>query len=86
MVPGHPWALAQMATPRRYMDPAHIEDNAAALYGAKYAPIPSSRWSLRGFSRLFRNGRCMIKTRGQECKLSWPRAKGGLNSIVEQRG
>src|SRR6266568_5621819 len=32
MVPGRPWALAQMATPRRYMDPAYMEDNAAALH------------------------------------------------------
>src|SRR5256714_14926860 len=40
MVPGRPWALAQMATPRRYMDPAYMEENAAALYGGKVRTHP----------------------------------------------
>jgi poly(3-hydroxyalkanoate) depolymerase len=40
MVPGSPWALAQMATPRRYMDPAYMEENAAALYGGKVRTHP----------------------------------------------
>jgi len=40
MVPGNPLALAQMATPRRYMDPAHMEDNAATLYGGKVRTHP----------------------------------------------
>src|SRR5712692_8561476 len=53
MVPGRPWALAQMATPRRYMDPVYMEENAAALYGGRYAPIPSSRTSsLTPFARV----------------------------------
>jgi poly(3-hydroxyalkanoate) depolymerase len=40
MIPGHPWALAQMATPRRSMDPVHMEENAAALDGGKVRTHP----------------------------------------------
>ncbi|SRR6266496_174112 len=47
MVPGRPWALAQMATPRRYMDPVHMEENAAALYGGKVRTHPEFAHSVR---------------------------------------
>ena len=53
MVPGRPWALAQMATPLRYMDPAHMEDNAAALYGGKVRTHPELAHE---FARTIRSG------------------------------
>ena len=40
MVPGHSWALAQMATPRRYMDPDHMEENVTGLYRGKVRTHP----------------------------------------------
>jgi pimeloyl-ACP methyl ester carboxylesterase len=53
MVPGRPWALAQMATPRRYLDPAHMEENAAALYGGKVRTHPELAHE---FARTVRSG------------------------------
>ena len=53
MVPGNPLALAQMATPRRYMDPAHMEDNAATLYGGKVRTHPELAHE---FARSVRSG------------------------------
>ncbi len=53
MVPGRPWALAQMATPRRYMDPVYMEENAAALYGGKIRTHPELAHE---FARTVRSG------------------------------
>jgi poly(3-hydroxyalkanoate) depolymerase len=53
MVPGHPWALAQMATPRRYLDPAYLEENAAELYGGKVRTHPELAHE---FARTVRSG------------------------------
>ena len=53
MVPGRPWALAQMTTPRRYMDPVYMEENAAALYGGKIRTHPELAHE---FARTVRSG------------------------------
>ncbi len=53
MVPGNPWALAQMATPRRFMDPAHMVENAATLYGGKVRTHPELAHE---FARTVRSG------------------------------
>jgi poly(3-hydroxyalkanoate) depolymerase len=53
MVPGNPSALAKMATPRRYMDPAYMEENAAALYGGKVRTHPELAHE---FARSVRSG------------------------------
>src|SRR2546421_937289 len=53
MVPGNPSALAKIATPRRYMDPAYMEENAAALYGGKVRTHPELAHE---FARSVRSG------------------------------
>jgi poly(3-hydroxyalkanoate) depolymerase len=40
MVPGNPSALARIATPRRYQDPAYMAQNAGAIYGGKMRTHP----------------------------------------------
>jgi poly(3-hydroxyalkanoate) depolymerase len=40
MVPGNPAALAKIATPRRYQDPAYMEQIAGAIYGGKVRTHP----------------------------------------------
>jgi poly(3-hydroxyalkanoate) depolymerase len=40
MVPGRPWVLARMATPRRYLDPGYAERVAADLYGGTIRADP----------------------------------------------
>ena len=53
MVPGRPWALAQMATPRRYQDPAYMAQNAGEIYGGKMRTRPELA---REFARTVRSG------------------------------
>jgi len=53
MVPGHPWALAQMATPRRYQDPAYMAQNAGEIYGGKMRTRPELAHE---FARTVRSG------------------------------
>jgi poly(3-hydroxyalkanoate) depolymerase len=40
MIPGRPSALAHLATPRRYQDPAHMERIAGDIYGGKIRTHP----------------------------------------------
>jgi poly(3-hydroxyalkanoate) depolymerase len=40
MVPGRPWVLARMATPRRYLDPGYAERVAGDLYGGTVRADP----------------------------------------------
>ena len=40
MVPGNPAALAKIATPRRYQDPAHMAQIAGEIYGGKVRTQP----------------------------------------------
>src|SRR5437016_442807 len=40
MVPGRPWVLAKIATPRRYRDPTHMEQIAGEIYGGKVRTQP----------------------------------------------
>jgi poly(3-hydroxyalkanoate) depolymerase len=40
MVPGNPSALAKIATPRRYQDPAYMAQNAGEIYGGKMRTHP----------------------------------------------
>jgi poly(3-hydroxyalkanoate) depolymerase len=40
MVPGNPAALAKIATPRRYQDPAHMAQIAGEIYGGKMRTRP----------------------------------------------
>jgi len=53
MVPGRPWALAQMATPRRYQDPAYMAQNAGEIYGGKMRTRPELAHE---FARTVRSG------------------------------
>ena len=53
MVPGRPWALAQMATPRRYQDPAYMGQNAGKIYGGKMRTRPELAHE---FARTVRSG------------------------------
>jgi len=52
-VPGRPWALAQMATPRRYQDPAYMGQNAGEIYGGKMRTRPELAHE---FARTVRSG------------------------------
>src|SRR5438105_4922113 len=40
MVPGRPWVLAKIATPRRYRDPTHMAQIAGEIYGGKVHKQP----------------------------------------------
>ena len=40
MVPGRPWVLAKIATPRRYRDPTHMAHIAGEIYGGKVHKQP----------------------------------------------
>jgi poly(3-hydroxyalkanoate) depolymerase len=53
MVPGRPSALAQLATPRRYQDPSHVERIAGETYGGKVRTNPEYA---RAFARSIRSG------------------------------
>jgi poly(3-hydroxyalkanoate) depolymerase len=53
MVPGHPSVLAKMATPRRYQDPAYMEQVAGEIYGGKIHRQPELA---REFARTARFG------------------------------
>ena len=53
MVPGRPWALAQMATPRRYQDPAYMAQIAGEIYGGKMRTQPELAYQ---FARTVRSG------------------------------
>jgi poly(3-hydroxyalkanoate) depolymerase len=53
MVPGRPWALAQMATPRRYQNPAYMAQNAGEIYGGKMRTRPELAHE---FARTVRSG------------------------------
>lgn len=53
MVPGRPSALAQLATPRRYQDPSHMERIAGETFGGKVRTNPEYA---RAFARSIRLG------------------------------
>lgn len=53
MVPGRPSALAQLATPRRYQDPSHMERIGGETYGGKVRTNPEYA---RAFARSIRSG------------------------------
>jgi poly(3-hydroxyalkanoate) depolymerase len=53
MVPGRPSALTKMATPRRYQDPAYMEQVAGEIYGGKIHRQPELA---REFARTARFG------------------------------
>ena len=53
MVPGNPAALAKLATPRRYQDPAHMEEIAGEIYGGRMRTHPEQA---RAFARSIRPG------------------------------
>ena len=53
MVPAHPRVLAQMATPRRYLDPDHMRRIAAEIYGGSARTDPRlATWLLHTHSRV----------------------------------
>lgn len=53
MVPGRPSALAQLATPRRFQDPSHMERIAGETFGGKVRTNPEYA---RAFARSIRLG------------------------------
>ena len=53
MVPGRLSAVAQLATPRRYQDPTHMEHIAGEIYGGKVRTQPEYA---RAFARSVRSG------------------------------
>ncbi|HEX6480999.1 MAG TPA: poly(3-hydroxyalkanoate) depolymerase [Ktedonobacteraceae bacterium] len=53
MVPGRLSAVAQLATPRRYQDPTHMEHLAGEIYGGKVRTQPEYA---RAFARSVRSG------------------------------
>ena len=53
MVPGNPSALAKLVTPRRYQDPAHMEEIAGEIYGGSVRTHPEYA---RAFARSIRPG------------------------------
>jgi poly(3-hydroxyalkanoate) depolymerase len=53
MVPGRSSALAQLASPRRYQDPTHLEQIAGEIYGGKVRTQPEHA---RSFARSVRSG------------------------------
>jgi poly(3-hydroxyalkanoate) depolymerase len=46
MVPGRPWVLARMVTPRRHLDPGYAERVAADLYGGTIRADPGTARAL----------------------------------------
>ncbi len=44
MIPGKPAALAKLATPRRYLDPAYMEAIAPEIYGGEVPPDFAARY------------------------------------------
>jgi len=53
MVPGNPSALAKIATPRRYQDPAYMAQIAGEIYGGKMRTQPELAYQ---FARTVRSG------------------------------
>jgi len=51
MVPGRPTALAKLATPRRYLDPAYLAEIAPELYGGDLRSHPEA---VRAYTRAVR--------------------------------
>src|SRR6266704_2604119 len=52
MVPGNPSALAKMATPRRYQDPAYMAQIAGEIYGGKMRTRPELAHEVAQTARL----------------------------------
>jgi poly(3-hydroxyalkanoate) depolymerase len=52
MVPGRPSVLAKIATPRRYQDPAHMEQIAGEIYGGKVRTQPELAHAFAHSARL----------------------------------
>ena len=52
MIPGRPWVLAKLASPRRYQDPAHMEQIAGEIYGGKVHTQPELAHEFAGTARL----------------------------------